>query len=59
MNWATCGFTYADQAAAEHAAADWRSMYLELLDRLESLNESVDSMRLGVLVADERKRVRF
>lgn len=48
------GFLYAGQAEAEEAAARFRGQQLGLIEVLEELNESLDSVRLANLIAHRK-----
>lgn len=54
MNGGT-GLAYRDQQAAERIANENRAAHLELIDKLETLNESLDSLALHRLIEEERK----
>lgn len=54
MNFEGTMLVYADQATAEKRVAELRAGYIELIERLEALNESIDSFKLSRLIADEQ-----
>lgn len=41
------GFAYADQAAAEHAASEYRGIIIDLVGMLTGLAVDIDSLKLA------------
>jgi len=57
MNDDGTGLAYKDQATAEGIAAERRWAHVMLLNDLEELNKTLDSLKLHKLIARERERL--
>lgn len=51
------GYVYADQKAAEERVNQLRGTLSSLVEGLEHLNESIDSLKLSRLIEDARFRL--
>ena len=53
----TGGYLYSDQKAAEERVGELRASLVSLVDHLEQLNESIDSLKLAHLIDDAKFRL--
>lgn len=52
-----CGYVWQDQRTAEQKASEYRNGHIDLVERIEKLAETTDSLALHRLAVAERARI--